>query len=109
MDAVKDQLYNPLKDLAFGGSFSGNNFSPAGTYEGVYVNTDYKGWKLKSNTAAKQHSLNLYLHTAQVENMMNGRIFKFIENVLPANNKNAFAKITTMVAAILEQEFYTNR
>jgi hypothetical protein len=66
MDAVKSELYNPLKQLAFGGSFSGKNFSPAGTYEGVYVNTDYKGWKLKSNSAAKQHSLNLYLHNAQV-------------------------------------------
>ncbi len=66
MDAVKSELYNPLKQLAFGGSFSGKNFSPAVTYEGVYVNTDYKGWKLKSNSAAKQHSLNLYLHNAQV-------------------------------------------
>ena len=28
-------------------------FMPAGTYEGVYVNTDFKGWKLKSKTAAK--------------------------------------------------------
>ncbi len=69
MDAVKDQLYNPLKKLAFGGSFSGKNFSPAGTYEGVYTDTDYRGWKLKSNSPAKHHLLNLYLHTAQVDNI----------------------------------------
>lgn len=69
MDAVKDQLYNPLKYLAFGGSFGGKNFKPAGNYEGVYVNTDYKGWKLTSIASAKQHSLNLYLHTAQVESI----------------------------------------
>jgi hypothetical protein len=67
MDEVKDELYNPLKRLAFGGSFSGRNFSAAGTYDGVYVNTDYRGWKLKSKKAAKQHSLSLYLYTAQVE------------------------------------------
>ena len=67
MDAVKDQLYNPLKQLAFGGSVSGKNFSPNGTYDGIYVNTDFKGWKLKSDNPAKQHSLSLYLHTAQVE------------------------------------------
>jgi len=69
MDAVKDQLYNPLTHLAFGGSFSGKNYKPAGTYEGVYVNTDYKGWKLKSLNSAKQHSLNLYLHTQQTEDI----------------------------------------
>ncbi|MEI9956020.1 MAG: DUF5703 domain-containing protein [Ferruginibacter sp.] len=43
MDAVKDELYNPLKQLAFGGSFNGKNFSPAGTYQGEYVKTDFKG------------------------------------------------------------------
>jgi len=69
MDGVKDQLYNPLKYLAFGGSFEGKNFKAAGTYDGVYVNTDFKGWKLKSVSTAKQHSLNLYLHTLQVENI----------------------------------------
>jgi hypothetical protein len=69
MDAVKDQLYNPLKQLAFGGSFSGKNFISAGTYEGNYVNTDYKGWTIKSRSAAKQQELNLYLHTAQVNDI----------------------------------------
>jgi len=69
MDAVKDQLYNPLRKLAFGGSFGGKNFSPAGTYEGMYVDTDFKGWKLKSKSASAQHSLNLYLHTAQAEDI----------------------------------------
>jgi len=69
MDAVKEQLYNPLKNLAFGGSFSGKNFMAAGTYNSEYAGADYKGWKLKSSTASKQHSLNLYLYTAQVENI----------------------------------------
>ena len=49
MEVVKSRLYNPLSQLAFGGSFSGQHFSPAGTYEGNYVNTDYKGWTLKSD------------------------------------------------------------
>lgn len=69
MDSVKDQLYNPLKKLAFGGSFSGKNFSPAGTYRGIYVDTDFEGWKLKSKSSSKQHSLNLYLYTRQVEDI----------------------------------------
>jgi Domain of unknown function (DUF5703) len=70
MDAVKDQLYNPIARLAFGGSFRGKGFIPAGTYEGDYVNTDYKGWKLKSKTASKLFSLNLVLHTAQSDDIM---------------------------------------
>jgi len=69
MDSVKDQLYNPLRRLAFGGSFSGNNFSPAGTYQSTYVDTDFKGWNLKSKSSSKQHSLKLYLYTRQVEDI----------------------------------------
>jgi hypothetical protein len=69
MDTVKDQLYNPLKHLAFGGLLSGKNFKASGIYAGIYVNTDYKGWRLKSISPAKQHSLNLYLYTTQVENI----------------------------------------
>lgn len=69
MNVVKDQLYNPLAKLAFGGSFGGKGFVPAGIYEDNYANTDFKGWRIKSKTDAKQHSLNLYLHTAQVNDI----------------------------------------
>ncbi len=66
MDVVKSQLYNPLKNLMYGGSFSGENVVEAGTYTGSYVDTDFKGWKLKNKIAINHYSLNLYLHTAQV-------------------------------------------
>jgi hypothetical protein len=93
MDAVKDQLYNPLRQLAFGGSFSGKNFNPAGTYEGVYVNTDYKGWKLKSKASSKQHSLELYLHTAQIENIGTWKqSVDSLRKVVTANSKTAVAR-----------------
>lgn len=93
MDAVKSQLYNPLKKLAFGGSFNGKNFSPAGTYEGVYVNTDFRGWKLKSNKAAKQHSVDLYLHTAQVENIDTWKTsLDSLEKVSKANGKATYKR-----------------
>ena len=68
MDAVKEQLYNPLKNLAFGGVFRGKDFIEAGTTEGVYTNTDFKGWKLKSRSPGKQHSLSLTLLNYQVQN-----------------------------------------
>ena len=70
---------------------SGNNFIPAGNTEGVYVDTDFKGWKLKSKTTAKQHSLNLALHTKQVKNY--GEWQESLKEILfSANDKNAFTK-----------------
>ncbi|MFY7839563.1 MAG: DUF5703 domain-containing protein [Lacibacter sp.] len=69
MESVKEQLYNPIKQLAFGGSFSGKNFIAAGTDTGSYAQTDFKAWKLKSKTAAKQHALQLTLHNAQVNDI----------------------------------------
>jgi hypothetical protein len=69
MDSVKAQLYNPLKQLAFGGILTGKNFIAAGTSEGVYVNTDFKAWKLKTQRPSKKQSLLLYLHTDQVSDI----------------------------------------
>lgn len=85
MDSVKNQLYNPLKDLCFGGLFRGENFEAAGTYDSVYANTDFRGWKLKSRKAARNHALTLTLHTAQVENF--GQWHQSLKTVLlsPAN------------------------
>jgi hypothetical protein len=65
MDAVKDQLYNPLKHLVFGGFFGGKNFIASKQYNGEYVNTDFKGWSLKSKKPSSSHSLILTLYNAQ--------------------------------------------
>ncbi len=91
MDAVKDQLYNPLKRLMFGGLFRGDNFIAAGESSGVYVNTDFKGWKLKSKSAAKQQSLTLILHNQQTDNF--GEWHQELKTILlGANDKKAFIK-----------------
>ncbi|MFC0775226.1 DUF5703 domain-containing protein [Terrimonas alba] len=92
LDSIKGQLYNPLKSLAFGGSLGGDNFSPAGTGEGIYVSTDFKGWKLKSSRVAKQHSLQLILHTVQVNDI---RLWKRGLDSLQKNainDRKAFSK-----------------
>lgn len=91
MDAVKDQLYNPLKNLAFGGLFRGENFINAGTYDGVYQQTDFKGWKLKSKQPARTHSLILALYNEQVANF--GEWHQSLETILLASgDKNALSK-----------------
>ena len=63
LDSVKEQLFNPLKDLIFGGRIEGDNLKPDGETNGVYLDTDYKGWKLKSSKAARSQHLAIYLHT----------------------------------------------
>lgn len=75
LDSIKDQLFNPLKDLIFGGRIEGNNLKPDGKTEGVYLNTDFKGWKLKSSKATRSQHLNIFLHTqkaAATEDWKNG-------------------------------------
>jgi hypothetical protein len=65
LEAVKDKLYNPIANLIFGGLLIGKNLQEAGTYTGTYMDTDFKGWKLQSKKAAREHNLFVILHTAQ--------------------------------------------
>lgn len=65
MDQVKDQLFDPLKNNTFGGLMEGKGMQPAGTDTGVYLDTDYKSWKLKTTSPLRSVSIRLYLHTAQ--------------------------------------------
>ncbi|KAA9339930.1 hypothetical protein F0P96_02480 [Hymenobacter busanensis] len=64
LDAVKPQLYNPLQNLVFGGALTGQDMQPAGTTDGQYQRTPYRGYALKSRRAARRHALTLALHTS---------------------------------------------
>lgn len=65
MDSVKDQLYDPLKDLCFGGMLIANGFRANGNSGGKYVDTDFRSWDLKSAKASTSFNIDLYLHNAQ--------------------------------------------
>jgi hypothetical protein len=69
MDAVKDQLFNPLQNLIFGGLLFGDQFVAGGTTEGKYLHTDYKAWALKSKSPLRKHKLHLLLHTQQASSV----------------------------------------
>jgi hypothetical protein len=91
MNDVKDQLYNPLKNLAYGGLLRGDNFVEAGNAEGMYEQTDFKAWKLKSKQPAKSHTLLLALHTSTAENFA-GWHQSLKSVIINANTKNAFTQ-----------------
>jgi hypothetical protein len=61
----KAELFNPLKDLIFGGSMQGENMVPAGNYTGRYLNTPFQGWKLKSKVPSKSNQINIALNTSK--------------------------------------------
>ncbi|KLT64487.1 hypothetical protein AB669_17735 [Pedobacter sp. BMA] len=63
----KSELYNPLKNVIFGGLLKGDNMIPAGIDSGRYLNTPYKSWKLKSNKPAKALNLTIALNTLTTE------------------------------------------
>lgn len=65
LDSIKHQLYNPLSLLTFGGRMDGTDMKPAGTVDGVYLDTDFKGWKLASSKPGKKFELTLALYTEQ--------------------------------------------
>ena len=93
LQQVKDSLYNPLAYLCFGGSLKGKNFTASGTYKGVYVNTDYEGWKLKSISPAKDQSLQLTLWTSQVQDISAWKhSLDSLENETTENSAKALKK-----------------
>ena len=67
LEAVKDRLWNPLKDLTFGGAFSGRDMIPAGTRDGQYASTPFRAWQLESKAPARTHELQAILHVANAK------------------------------------------
>ncbi|WPU96715.1 DUF5703 domain-containing protein [Mucilaginibacter sabulilitoris] len=93
MDAVKQQIFNPLKNLTFGGLMRGANLKPAGTYKGKYINTDFEGWKLQSIKPVRNQDIDIYLNTEQAasaDQWQNG-LNKVIQDAR-VNQKTAWQK-----------------
>jgi hypothetical protein len=86
MEAVKDQMMNPIKHLTFGGSMSGKNLRATATYEGGYQGTDFKGYALSSIKSSKKHQLQITLHTQQTDQIEEWK--KGLENQILNYKKN---------------------
>lgn len=66
LQAVKDRMWNPLKNLCFGTLLRGDDFLPAGTGSGRYASTDFRSWKLQSQHKVRHHSVRAYLYVDTV-------------------------------------------
>ena len=67
LEEFSDEITDDLKNRTFGGFLFGDGFIPDGTGEGKYQITPYKSWKLKSDTARKNHQITIATHIQQVE------------------------------------------
>lgn len=106
MMAVKEQLMNPLKNLTFGGLLEGTGMSPTGMVSGKYVDTEFKGWVLKSNKPSCSQDITLTLHTQQtadINEWKNGLIATKTES--EKNRKTALTKTRAWWAAFWERSF----
>jgi hypothetical protein len=93
LDPVKDQLWNPLKNMTFGGMMIGENMKPAGTTAGKYADTEFQGWKLQSIKPARKSHLEVFLHIENVPStdVWNEGLAK-IEKEASATQKTARAR-----------------
>ncbi|MBN2213057.1 MAG: hypothetical protein JW723_02335 [Bacteroidales bacterium] len=66
---VKEQMWNPTKNLIFGCLVRGKNMEPAGTGQGRYASADYMAWKIRSAEPSLKHSIKIYLHIGQSETL----------------------------------------
>lgn len=64
LEQYKSTLYNPLKNLKFGGTMLGRNMVAAGTYSGQYLSTAFKGWTIKSVRPASSQQIRIYLNNS---------------------------------------------
>lgn len=69
LEPIKDQFWNPINKLTFGGRLSAPNMIPAGNTQGKYASTDYKGWQLCSINPSRKHNIKVVMHTAYAESI----------------------------------------
>lgn len=74
LEPVKSELWNPLKGMVYGGWMQGENMVPdmvngqLNVISGIYVNTLFQGFGLKSKSPSKRHQLDIFLHIEENSN-----------------------------------------
>lgn len=65
LDKSENEIFDDIKDRTFGGLLIGEGFAEAGNGEGMYQNTPYKSWKIKSESPGKNHQIAVVTHINQ--------------------------------------------
>jgi hypothetical protein len=89
LDGVKSEMYNPLANLTSGGRLWGDNLVFKGIEKGIYADTDFQAWVLKSQKPTKNQTINIALETSQADNLSNWQkaLNKTIANVIPKTDR----------------------
>lgn len=65
LSPYKEQLWNPQKNLTFGGLLHCENMLPFCTTEGTYADIPFHGWILHSTNPRNAYSVDVFMHTCQ--------------------------------------------
>lgn len=93
MNAVKDQLFNPLHNLTSGGLMQGAGMQPAGTDTGTYAGTAFTAWTIQTKQPVRSQQIEIGLHiqqTNEVKEWTNG-LFALLQDA-QKNKKTAWAR-----------------
>lgn len=69
LSSVKSQLWNPLKNLTFGGYMWGDGMIADSIVYSRYLDTDFKGYRMTSKLPMKRFRLNIALATKQTPSL----------------------------------------
>ncbi len=69
LDEYKEQLFNPLANLIYGGRMLGDDMLASEVMEGDYFGTAFKAWVLQSSKPMKSHHIQIALHTKQTHDI----------------------------------------
>ncbi len=70
MDAVKEQMYNPIKNNTFGGIMQGAGMKPVSIDTvGKYADAPFKSWGLKTTKPVRRQQIEIGLHVAQTDSL----------------------------------------
>jgi len=69
LDSVKSRLFNPLRDLTYGGEMQGGDMVAGGTHRGRYVDTGFRGWSIRSRRPTRRQDVEIFLFTKQVQSV----------------------------------------
>jgi hypothetical protein len=69
MDAVKDQLYDPIRNNTFGGLMRGDDMTAAGTDTGRYADAAFHAWSIESRKPVHTQHLAIGLEVGQANSL----------------------------------------